>query len=215
MAEFALVQATSRTSAGTQDFTSSGFGTPKGILVMVTAGLVNGTVANHGLMCIGAADGTRNIVTSMRSKDGIALGTTATARRARNSTDCLLFCDQDGNVLLQAQWSAWITDGVRLNFSVATGGAYLVTVLLIGGAGVSDVYTSTVTSPGVVDTATDVTGPGFEPSMLLTFSNGGDGAWDNTTDAQDIITFGFVQNAGSNPHPQYSMNYLDINAVAT
>ena len=67
-AEVVVVQQAARTTTGTQDFTSSGFGTPKAAMCMVGFGATNGTSVSHGVFSIGFTDGTRQNALSVRTK---------------------------------------------------------------------------------------------------------------------------------------------------
>jgi hypothetical protein len=169
MAEFALVQQGARTTTGTQTYTAAGapFGAnPKGALFLVTMGVANGTVADHAVLAVGATDGTRNVGGCSSDKDAIVLGTSVAKHRC-DTTDCILLLDLNGAVIGRAQFSAWGTDAVTINWSVAPGSAYLVTCLLLGGAGVANCYTSTAVVSDTLNAATDITAPNFPPTFLI------------------------------------------------
>lgn len=209
--DFAVVQQASRTTTGTQDFTSSGFGTPKAVFCYVGGGAANGTQVDHALLGTGASDGTRHWSSSTRSQDAV---TTTLAGRRSATADMLLMADDTGTVIIRAQYSAWITDGVRINYSVAPGTARLVTCVLFGGTGVSNAYVGTVTTPGVINTGTTVTAPGFQPDLVIGVVSG-NSSFDNTNAAQSTMSVGFVTRGSGNPHPQSAISYLDVNAVGT
>lgn len=210
-AEVAVVQQAARTTTGTQDFTSSGFGTPKGAMCMVGAGSINGTAVSHALFSIGFTDGTRQNALSLRSKSGVT--TTLTGRRA-DTTDFLILVNQDQNVVMRVQFSSWITDGMRLNYSVAPTTAYQVSCTLYGGAGISNAYVNTVTTPATVDTGTIVSTVGFQPDVIIAAING-DGTYNDTNQAQADASVGFMLCGSSNPHTQKSVSWFDVNGLTT
>lgn len=220
MSEFAVVNQAMNTSTGTQDFTvpkaTMDAQTPKGALFFLTAGTVNGTTVAHALHAAGATDGTRNISVSGRSKDAVA--TTLTGRRS-NSVDCIHLANQDGTVLLRAQFDSWVNDGtnvgVRINISVAPASAYLMTCVLIGGTGVTNVYVGTVATPTVINTGTDVTAPGFAPTCLIGFGSGSETSWSDVNNAQHTIGLGFAVKGSGNPHPQQCVSWSDTTALGT
>lgn len=169
MAEFALVQAAARTgTTGTQDFTSSGFGTPKGAMVWLTYATVNGTAANHAMLGVGFTDGTNHRSLTPASEDGVVADT-----QASGSLTTLITTIATANTPVDgsATFDSWITDGLRINWTDVPPAAYLVNVLLIGGAGVSAVKVGNVQGPAVVGNAVDVNTVGFQPDLVLCWSN--------------------------------------------
>lgn len=206
-ADVAVVQQAARTTTGTQDFTSSGFGTPKAAMCLVGFGATNGTSATHGGFSIGFTDGTRQNVTSARTKSGVT--TTATGRRS-DTSDVLLLADQDGTVMLRAQFSSWITDGVRLNYSVAPGTAFQVSCTLFGGAGIANAYVNTVSTPSTVDTSTTVSTVGFQPDVIIGAMSGGTGYTDVNQSQLEISVGAAVRGVG-----QRGVSWFDTNAVTT
>lgn len=206
-AEVAVVQQAARTTTGTQDFTWSGFGTPKAAMCLVGFGATNGTSATHGGFSIGFTDGTRQNVTSARTKSGVT--TTATGRRS-DTSDVLLLADQDGTVMLRAQFSAWITDGVRLNYSVAPGTAFKVSCTLFGGAGIANAYVNTVSTPSTVDTSTTVSTVGFQPDVIIGAMSGGTGYTDVNQSQLEISVGAAVRGVG-----QRGASWFDTDGVGT
>lgn len=66
----AQVQQAAPTSTGTQDYTVSGFGTPKAALFIVTKATTNGTAADEFVLGFGATDGTRTWSIGAESEHG-------------------------------------------------------------------------------------------------------------------------------------------------
>lgn len=205
--DVAVVQQAGRTTAGTADFTSTGFGTPVAAMCMSSYGVSNGTsVAGVGFT-IGFTDGTRQNTAFMRSKDGV---TTTVAGRRADTTDILYYADQDGTTIGRVQFSAWITDGVRLNWSVAPASAYQVSCTLFGGSGVTNAYVNTVTTPGVVDTSTTVNTVGFQPDLVIGAISG-DGTYNDTNQAHADMSVGYAIRSSS----QKGIGWKDVNSVTT
>ncbi len=210
-AEFAVVQQAARTSTGTQDFTSTGFGTPVAAICSATTGTANGTKVDHAIIGFGATDGTRQWSVSGRSQDNVA--TDATAHKA-NTADLLHMVDTGGTTFIRFQFSSWITDGLRINYSVAPAAAVLVNCTLIGGPGVSNAYASTVTTPSTINTGTVVTAPNFQPDVLIGAVSGSS-TFNDSSAAGNVISIGFATRAGSNPHPQNTLAFNDVNGGST
>lgn len=208
-AEFAVVELDSRTTTGTQDFTSTGFGTPVAVLCMASRAATNGTAVNGAGFSVGASDGTRQWFASYRSET--ASNPTATGRRA--GTVAILQLSTSGGITMEVAFSAWITDGVRLNYVTAPGSSVKVACTLIGGAGIAQAYVGTAASPGTVDTGTDVTAPNFQPDVVIGAVSD-TSTFVNTNTAQGILSLGYaVRSASGNPHPQRCISILDVNAV--
>lgn len=187
-ADFALVQGAAPTSATTQNLTSSGFGTPKCALFWTTTGTVNGTVATHGMLAVGGTDGTRSYTASMMDESA---ANPSDSDEHRSTTAALLTqVSTDQSVDGTANFNAWVTDGVQLDWTDPPPSAYLVNALLVGGTGVSNCYVGNAATPTTVDTATDVTAPGFEPDLVIVW-----GAYASTS---GNLGLGFVVNDGSN-----------------
>ena len=206
-ADVAVVQQAGRTTVGTADFTSTGFGTPVAAMCMSSYGVSNGTsVAGVGFT-IGFTDGTRQNTAFVRAKDGVT--TTVTGQRA-DTTDILYYADQDGTTTGRVQFSAWITDGVRLNWSVAPASAYQVSCTLFGGSGVTNAYVNTVATPGTVDTSTTVNTVGFQPDVVIGVISG-DGTYNDSNQSQGDISVGYAINGSS----QKGMSWLDVTGLTT
>lgn len=210
-APMAVVQQASRTTTGTQDFTSSGFGTPVAAMCVVGINTTLGTAADHVGVGIGFTDGIRNVSVYQRSQDNV---TTTVTRRRGNTADLLHVVDNTNTVVMRVQFSAWITDGVRLNYSVAPGSAYRVACTLFGGP-IVQAYAGAASTPSAIDTGTPITAPAFQPDVVLVTNN--DAQAFNDISASNLgMSFGFaVRNAAGNPHPQMNVSWIDINGVTT
>lgn len=203
-AEFAVVQCALPTVNGNSvDCTSTSFGTPLGAFVWGGYGTANGTVVNHAGLWMGAYDGTRQHSRAFASEDGQLDSDTGAVVDADSALITLLNTSQakDGDCT-----ASFITDGIRLTCADAPPAAYLANVVLIGGSGVSSVYTDTATSNATVNLTTAVTVPGFEPDLVLVWSNNND-----TTNWSSSI--GWATNEGGSV-VQRSVAMLDSNADA-
>ena len=161
--DIATVRAAATTSVETQDFTISGFGTPKAAMFIVTKGVTDNTAAAGAMMAVGFTDGTRNKCGTISAKDANATSDTDTTF---DTDSCILLADDTGT-LADAVFDSWITDGVRIDWTDAPPSAYLVTVVLFGGSDIADVYASHYRAAATGNTL-DITAPGFQPTDLLT-----------------------------------------------
>lgn len=208
MAEFAVVQQAARTgSTGTQDFTVSGFGTPKAALFFASFGTAAGTAVNHALLSVSMTDGVRSVFMAVRAEDA---SNPADASGFPDDTHAIAILSQTTNALDGvADFDSWITNGIRVNWTSVPPSGYLITCVLIGGNGVSNAYVGSVQPPGVLDTATDVTAPGFTPDVVLFISSVEN--FNGTADSNAKPSLGICVNDGSNT--QRSMNWHHANTT--
>lgn len=188
-AEFAVAQSAAPTSnGGTQDFTSSGFGTPLCALFFGGYGTANGTVVNHAAFWIGAYDGTRQYSIGGASEDAQATTDTGNFTDTNSALGTLLNTDQtkDGDGT-----ASFITDGARLTWADAPPSAYLVNALLVGGTGVSNCYVGQLTTNATQDATASTTAPGFQPDIILAFMHHG-----NTSNQRFSVGMGW-RNGGT------------------
>lgn len=190
----ATAQVALNTTTGTQDITVSGFGTPVGAIIWCSSAQPADTSVNGISGSIGAADGTREWVNAWSLRNGAS--TSRTRRRAAKDAMVMLMDQSTGGVVVEAAFSSFISDGIRINVSTTNGTAYIANVMLIGGAGVS-VHADTITGPTSGGSVT--ASPGFETAGLLTalaylnaddtprgttFTSIGFGSWDGATARQ-------------------------------
>jgi hypothetical protein len=201
--EFALAQAAMRTTTGTQDFTVAGFGTPKCAMFFASYGTANGTTVDEGMELIGFTDGTNHRGFSWISDDGPAASDTG---RLASSTDPILTGTPAHVLDGTASFSTWITDGVRINWATdPPPSAYLLNVLLIGGAGVSNCFVGDVTMDLTVGNSVDVTAPGFQPEFVFFVTDA------NNSGGRQYR--GMVVNDGASPPTQRSINKSESDAA--
>lgn len=172
---------------GNQDITLTGFGTPKAALFIVTNATADDNATDSCTMSIGATDGTREWCYYMRDLDGAA--TTTTIRGASNARLIKLRTTVPGN-LGEAHFVSWITDGVRINWDVTAGSAYLITVVLFGGTDLSAYANQNNLEDTVINTV------GFEANVVLCASNGETATGESTTSAAQM-NFGVATNQAS------------------
>lgn len=134
--KFDRTQAAVNTSTGNQDFTISGFGTPKAVILVMNGATATDTPTTHLRLSFGFATGASNEACfTTRSEDGVG---TTDPDRGTYSNSCVRLLDQSGTSFdAVGEFVSFITDGVRINWTTAPEAAYLLTVILIGGSDVS------------------------------------------------------------------------------
>ena len=201
MGEFAIVQQAMLTGGGpTQDFTSSGFGTPKGAIFFATYGTANGTVVDHAMLLVGATDGTNHRCIAFATEDAQNPSDTG---RTFDETVPVITVLNTSQLLDGSASAAFITDGVRLTWSDFPPAAYQLTCILLGGLGISNVLVGHVDANSTLNGSSTVT-TGFPTSLVFTFSE--------SQSSQSRPSFGFVTNDGSNT--QRSLSSSDQTAVS-
>ncbi len=188
----------------TQDFTISGFGTPKAALFIVTNATADNIRADHAILGMGATDGSTSLAVSGRNEDAAL---TSRANKARGTGDVIYFLNTGADTLDgEAQFSAWITDGVRISWSNLPTNAVLVTVILFAGEDLS-AKVGSVTSSATIGNSVAVTGVGFQPHQLIGF--GGQGTFDDSITDHSRLQFGICDNGGSIVQMGYSIEGRD------
>jgi len=204
--ETAIVSAQAISGAGTQDFTSSGFGTPQAVMLIAHHGVTADSDTDLSLAAYGFYDGTNQSCSSTSDIHG----STATASRVVSDT----FNTHIYNAYeftysgARTATASLITDGVRLTWSDATSRPY-VTIILIKGA--TAAFAGTYAPAGTADTTVDVTTTGCDPNTIINA-----GAGTNTINAiSGVLTMslGFATSRGS--ITQASIRYSGANSINT
>lgn len=190
------------TTTGTQDFTISGFGTPKAVLFIFPTAPTDATANNNAIFGFGAADGTRQWSISTSSRNSSA----NTVDWKRGMTDkCIHLITVTGGVVGEAHFDSWITDGVRINWTTAFSIAALVTVVLIGGsdltARVDTINLGTSTSAQTYNSLSNTA------NVLLTATT--NSAFNDVSVQVDNLVLGIATNHPSNGISQQSMSITE------
>lgn len=163
----AVVRSSTPTSTGTVDFTSSGFGTPKAAMffLMFSPGADGTATQDDTCVSFGFTDGTRDRATSFSSEDAVT--TTNTSRSSVHA--CAVQTNFAGTAVdKQGDFNSWITDGVRLDWTVTTGSQELEIVCVLFGGTDLQAYVGNMNST----TGTSTTGPGFKPDVVFASTSG-------------------------------------------
>lgn len=180
------------TTTGNQDITTTDLGglTPKAAFFIVTRAVTDGTPANHAILGLGAATATdERWACVVRSEN--AQGTTDTRRRATSDECVMILNTADANVDGEADFGAFITNGVRIIWGNAPTSGYLLTVVLYAGTDLSAKALHFAVA-AVQDATVDVNTVGSEPDALLTAYIAYD--FDDTTQTNAILSHGIVTN---------------------
>ena len=184
------ILATSRTavntSTGTQTFTADlGGATPVGAIVIVTAATTDGTPANDAILSVGVADGTNQACVLSDSENGQS---TSDTERNHYSDRVVNICTPGTDTdTATGVFSSFTTDGIVINWTNAPDSAYLLTVILFGGTGVS-AKADTVTL-GAQDVTATYSSAGLTMNAGFFLMNGL-AAGDSNSSARP--TFGFI-----------------------
>lgn len=190
---FEVVQSAAPTSSGVQDFTKSGFGTPKAAILIFSNASVSGTDISDAVIGVGITDGIRQFATCGVSQNGV--GTANTFSHITNSGCVLLLESSAGGIDGEASFDSWITDGLRINWANPPTSGVLVTAVLINGADLS-AYVGDFTSSATIGNSVDITAPNFEPHQLIVLGAGPITSY-NTSLSDMHMNLGFVDNGVS------------------
>ena len=155
------------TATGTQDITTSDLGglTPKAALFFVSLATADNTAVDGAVIGWGATDGTVSLCQTAQDQHGVG---TSNSLRKGEAIPVVIMDGSATNVKDgEAAFSAWITNGVRINWTNAPAAAYLLTAVFFAGTDLSAYcnYAELVTE----DTGVDVTTVGFEADVLFTW----------------------------------------------
>jgi formylmethanofuran dehydrogenase subunit C len=169
VAEIAVVRQACPTTTGTQNFTVSGFGTPKAAMVIVTYAITDSTQRNNLSMSLGFTDGTRNRCVAWQSEHNVSRSDCDMTNRTTSL--CRLLTPGGTNVELEGDWNAWVTDGIQIDWTSvpAALNSPLVTVILFGG-NIANAHVNNIDLGTTHPATIDVTDPGFRPDVVIGIS---------------------------------------------
>lgn len=200
------------TSIGSQNITTPDLNglTPKAVIFIVTKGITDGAVAAHTQMSFGAATGPDDEwCTSSNSED--AQVTSDSHSEVVNDGCVLLHTPGTDTDSAKADLTEFIADGCTLNWSVVDA-AFLITAVFFAGADLS-AHANTAALGALVDTATDITDPGFEPDLVIASIANGNAVGENSVHTRQSI--GFCSNDGAGGVVQRCVGQTFRDAVGT
>lgn len=186
---FAVVNGTLPTS-GTTNLTKTGFGTPKGCLLIISgaqwdAAEEAGAVIGYGFM----DDTTQGSITfAARDTD-----TSSTARSLYTALAAGPLADSASAALDFDINGTFITDGVQLSIVDAPAGAYQVTAMLIGGTGIEQLEVIIHDDLGATtgDQAVSLSKVWTNAPNLVIGATAGDSTGADNVESEGTLSFGF------------------------
>ena len=152
----------------TQDITTADLGglTPKAALFICSYSVTDATAADHNNLSIGAATGASE-EWCLSTNDEHNQGTTDNYKTTDSDRCIRLNTPSTDTIDGEAEFIAFIANGVRINWLNAPSSAWLLTVVLFAGTDLS-AHAGYAGLGNTVDLTTDITAPGFEPDIVLT-----------------------------------------------
>ena len=203
------VRAAGQTGGGDQDFTVSGFGTPKAAIFLCSLATADGTLADGAAISIGATDGTNQWAITFYDEHG---GTSSDCYSNYATDEVVQILAADGTIDGEANFSTWITDGVRLTWGNAPAAAYLITVILIGGSDVS--AKADTINLGTATTEQTYSGGSFTPTGGIFVSSEMAFASPDVVIANAFLRLGFAASHGGYLIEQCNYQIQAIDAAA-
>jgi len=197
----AVTRVACSTAAGNQFITAPGLSdlTPKAAYFIVVDAVEDGTASAGAVLGIGAATGAANRWSvSWSAQDNV--GTTNTNRRATTDECVLKILNNSGNVDGEADFVAFIPNGIQINWGNAPASAFLMIVVLFAGTDLN-AQAATFTMAAAQDATVDINTVGFEPDVLLTAGHGN--PFNDTAYATSFVSYGLVLN--KTPVEQYAI----------
>ena len=172
----AIARAASNTANGNQDITDASFGggTPKACIVIWNECITTGTAIDGQRYSYGVATGASN--QACTSGNGEHNDAASGDYRGQSEFDRVINGNAFGGsgAYCEGAFVSFITNGIRINWVLAPTIASLMTVILLGGDDLQahvDNY-----DMGVDTTVNDITAPGFQPQLIFSMGQEGDGA---------------------------------------
>lgn len=202
------------TATGTQDITTTKLGglIPKAAIFFVTKASSNGTPVDDDYHSTGVAvSATQRWAINGCSAHNQDTSMTYADAALQGGTGVVYLMLPDGSFTMEgfADFSSWITNGVRINWTTAPSAAYLLTVVFFAGTDVT-AYANRFQVGDAVDVERDCTDPNMSVDLLFV-------AGDRTTSGQTANSrsiFGFVYNTGTGVE-QRSMAEYQVNNQAS
>lgn len=144
------------------DFSVDCTADPCAAIFILTAGVTDNTAADDALMSLGFTDGTTQKVVLVHDNDA---GSTTDSIREMRGDRVIETMDASG-ITGEAHFYDWQSNGLRINIEDAPPAAYLLTVMIMGGAGFQS-KVGTIAGNASVDGTADITEPGFTPDAVL------------------------------------------------
>ena len=202
----AVTRVACNTSTGTQTITTTDMGglTPKAALFFLSVAVSDGTAADHSLFMVGATTGSGE-GWAHNSKDEHNQASSDSAEVGSRSA-CVYMMDDTETIVADADFSAWASNGITINWVIAPGSAYLLTVILFGGTDLTAIATSTQLNNSV-DSANDITDVGFEADLV--FVNCNRNVADESVSNVAYNNFGIVHNDRAGTITQRAISKTD------
>jgi hypothetical protein len=199
----AVTRVAANTGTGTQDITTTDLGglTPKAVLLIATRAVTDGTAVDGAGMYMGASDGTNEWTEGYESQHAQA-SMDSDHQQDTTSNRILTIYDgtADGVVEGTANFDSFITDGVRIDWTDAPAGAYLITATFFAGTDLST-NVGTVGLGNTGNALIAVTSVGFEADVLIT------AILEGTTVINPNISMGLVHNNRGGTVTQRTMGH--------
>lgn len=190
----AVVSGVAPGALGTEDFTKSGFGTPKACILIVSRDADDASVSSESRVSIGFSDFTNNYCITHQDEDASAK---VNCDALKSATVCWADLSTSGSVGSEGTAST-ITDGVRLTeIGNATGSGRGATVIMFGGADLAISLQSSSINSSQDGTAT-VSHSGFtDGNDKLIFFIGTDISGEDSANSGINNSFGVCHATGS------------------
>lgn len=173
----AVTRVAANTSTGDQSITTTDLGglTPKAVILIATRGVTDNTAVDGAGFYLGMSDGTNELAQGYEEKH--AQATMVTAEEEDTTADRILTI-YDGTaadaVEGTANFSAFITNGVTINWGDAPAGAFLITAIFFAGTDLT-VQVGSQTMGNTSNALVAITTVGFEADDLFTVTLEGTG----------------------------------------
>lgn len=182
---------------------------PKGAIVILTGGVIHGTIASHARMSWGAYDGTTQYFYASQADDNQAT-TDADNWSAKGFVAAIVNVDRS---IMCSMVASFVINGISLSQGSGCDDAYQGVVILFGGSDV-DFKAGTFVSSGSIGNSVDVSIVGFEPDLVF-IGKTKKGDFDHTGDPSYLMNFGISVNHPTGVDPNVGIAHSSQNNLIT
>jgi hypothetical protein len=207
----AVTRVAANTSTGIQSITTTDLGglTPKAVLLIATRGVTDGAAVDGAGWYMGASDGANEWTQGYEDQHAQASMNTAEEQDTTANRILTIYNGTASDAVEgTANFSAFIADGVEIDWTDAPASAFLITAVFFAGSDLS-AHVGTVSLGNTADALIAVTSVGFEADVLIT------ALLEGTTTLAANVGLGLVHNDRAGAITQRSVAHTQRDGFGT
>jgi len=207
----AATRVAANTTTGIQSITTTDLGglTPKAVLLIATRCVTDGVAADGAGWYMGASDGTNEWAQGYEDQHAVASVNTEWEQDTIANRILTIYDGSAADVVEgQANFSAWVTNGVEIDWVDAPAGAFLITAVFFAGSDLT-VHVGTQALGNTADALIDITSLGFEADVVICM------LLEGTSIGQPEVSLGLIHNDRAGTVTQRCAAHYDRDGFGT